>query len=318
MFEDPPGIQRPASRKKTQNPRVCTGGPSGVSSDLGPGAGDGEGAWRSSRRGPKFMLIRAEPASSLPCAAPAASSPGHSAGRSGRAAPGGGTRALRGSPIGGGSRAGELRILRGRHRAGPSGDRVRWVTVCPCGCAPSRRCSRRRRPRAHRSSHGQHSPVPPATASTLQDGVLGFARGRISKCGGPAAAGTRVWGGGAWRATTPTCQDPRRGVETRGPQPRKGRFPQRDLLRGRAPHVPGDCGVGEEQVSGGALARRLGSWQCPWKPFQRSNIFQLLCEQTPGTEDQVEGEEAGLSSPGTRGSPPSLAFCLSFAPRGCG
>lgn len=183
MFEDPPGIQRPASRKKNQNPRVCTGGPSGVSSDLGPGAGDGEGAWRSSRRGPKFMLIRAKPASSLPCAAPAASSPGHSAGLSGRAAPGGGTRALRGSPIGGGSRAGERRILRGRHRAGPSGDRARWVTVCPCGCAPSRRCSRRRRPRAHRSSHGQHSPVPPATASTLQDGVLGFARGRISKCG---------------------------------------------------------------------------------------------------------------------------------------
>lgn len=140
------------------------------------------------------MLIRAEPASSLPCAAPAASSPGHSAGRSGRAAPGGGTRAPWGSPSGGGSRAGERRILRGRHRAGPSGDRARWVTVCPCGCAPSRRCSRRRRPRAHRSSHGQHSPVPPATASTRQDGVLGFARGRISKCGARSRP-ERVGGG---------------------------------------------------------------------------------------------------------------------------
>lgn len=304
---------------KKKKPSCLHGGPSGVSSDLGPGAGDGEGAWRSSRRGPKFMLIRAEPASSLPCAAPAASSPGHSAGRSGRAAPGGGTRAPWGSPSGGGSRAGERRILRGRHRAGPSGDRARWVTVCPCGCAPSRRCSRRRRPRAHRSSHGQHSPVPPATASTRQDGVLGFARGRISKCGARSRP-ERVVGGRVARGAPPLPPARTRAEASRpgDPQPRKGRFPQRDLLRGRAPHVPGGCGVGEEQVSGGALARRLGSWQCPWKPFQRSNIFQLLCEQTPGTADQVEGEEAGLPSPGTRGAPPSLAFCLSFAPRGCG
>jgi hypothetical protein len=130
------------------------------------------------------MLIRAEPASRLPCAAPAASSPGHSAGRSGRTAPGGRTSALRGSVASGrGSPEGERRIPRGRHPEGQSDDRARWAAVCPCGCAPSRRCSRGRRPRAPLSSRGPHSPVPPVTASTPPDGVRGCARGHTSKRG---------------------------------------------------------------------------------------------------------------------------------------
>lgn len=129
------------------------------------------------------MLIRAEPASRLPCAAPAASSLGHSVGRSGRTAPGGRTSAPRGSRVAAGAGRASRGSPRGRHPKGPSDDRERWAAVCPCGCAPSRRCSRGRRPKAPRSSHGPHSRVPPVTASTPPDGVRGCARGRTSKRG---------------------------------------------------------------------------------------------------------------------------------------
>ncbi|XP_072800334.1 EMILIN-3 isoform X2 [Vicugna pacos] len=182
-------------------PRGCAllnlslpGGPSGVSLELGRGAGGGVGAGGGERRGPKFMLIREEPASRLPSAAPAASSAGHSAGRSHREAPGGRASELRG-----------LRPAAGPRRAsggwtpggGPARGQVetrgpRWAAAaCRSGCAPSRRCSRGRRPRAPRSSLGPRRPVPPATASTRRDGARGCARGRTRRKG-PGLFGERL------------------------------------------------------------------------------------------------------------------------------
>lgn len=171
---------------------------------------------------------------------------------------------------------------------------------------------------------GQGYPAPRA-ARTTQCLPLQPLHHRMASAAAPGATqvsagpghGGNARGAPAWRAATPTCRDRRGDVETWVPQPPMGRFPLHDPLRGQAPRHPGGCGVGEEQVSRGGLARRLGSWQCPWKPFQRSNIFQLRCEQTPGAADQVEGEEEGLSAPGTRGAPQSNAFCLSSALRGC-
>lgn len=261
------------------------------------------------------MLIRAEPASRLPCAAPAASSPGHSAGRSGRTAPGGRTSALRGSRVAAGA---------GRASGGsPAGGTPRGRVTTERDGPPSARVAVRRRGAALGGT-GQGHPAP-RTARTAGCLPLQPLHHRMASAAAPGAAqvsagpgrGGNTRGAPAWRAATPTCQDPRGGVETWVPQPSMGRFPRHDPLRGQAPRHPGGCGVGEEQVSRGGLARRLGSWQCPWKPFQRSNIFQLRCEQTPGAADQVEGEEEGLSAPGTRGAPQSNAFCLSSALRGC-
>lgn len=75
-----------------------------------------------------------------------------------------------------------------------------------------------------------------------------------------------------------------------GPSPRPGGRPTLREAAGLA-----------KKISRGGLARRLGSWQCPRKPFQRSNIFQLRCVQTPGAADQVEGEEGRRSAQGARG-----------------
>ncbi|XP_016074778.1 PREDICTED: EMILIN-3 [Miniopterus natalensis] len=63
---------------------------------------------------------------------------------------------------------------------------------------------------------------------------------------------------------------------------------------------------------GGLVRRRRGSWQCPRKPFQRSNIFQLRCVQTPDAADQVEGEEGGRCE---RGALPHAAPGPPIPPR---
>lgn len=212
----------------------------------------------------------------------------------------------------------------GRESGGsPAGGTPRDRVTTERDGPPSARVAVRRRGAALGGA-GQGHPAP-RTASTAQCLPLQPLHHRMASAAAPGAAqvsagpghGGNARGAPAWRAATPTCRDPRGGVETWVPQPSMGRFPRHDPLRGQAPRHPGGCGVGEEQVSRGGLARRLGSWQCPWKPFQRSNIFQLRCEQTPGAADQVEGEEEGLFAPGTRGAPHSNALCPSSALRGC-
>lgn len=87
--------------------------------------------------------------------------------------------------------------------------------------------------------------------------------------------------------------------------------PGAEPLLGRAPHAPGGCGAGEEKGTEGAWRGGLGSWQCPRKPFQRSNIFQLRCVQTPGERTRwrerrkggPRAKHAGLPRPGPPLSP---------------
>lgn len=231
-----------------------TGGPSGVSSELGRGAGGREGAGGGERRGPKFMLIRAEPASRLPSAAPAASSAGHSAGRSRCEAPGGRASELRGPRAAAGpGREGERRGRRGGRTAGggPARGQVesrgpRWAAACRCGCAPSRRCSRGLRPRAPRSSRGPRRPVPPATASTRRDGARGCARRRTSKRG-PRPAGSGRDGVREALPPAPTARG-RRGLRAPEAERRPGAgAPRSGRLRGW-----------RRKISRGGLARRLG------------------------------------------------------------
>jgi hypothetical protein len=222
----------------------------------GGGLAAEEGAGRGEWRGPKFMLICTEPASRLPSAAPAASSAGHSAGHNRRGAPGGQVSALRAPRVAagpgpasgeGGGRTPAGGTARSQVETGP-----RWATaVCPSGCAPSRRCSQERRPRAPRSSRGPRRPVPPATASTRRDGARGCARGHTSKRGPRSGGNGR---GGAHAAGRRShLPGPRGGVEAQGTPGRdsEGRMPRTELLLGRAPYAPGGCGTGEEKEARG-------------------------------------------------------------------
>lgn len=215
---------------------LLSGGPSGVSPELGRGAGGGEGAGGTERRGPKFMLIRAEPASRLPSAAPAASSAGHSAGRSSREAPGGRASELRGPrPAAGPGRASGGAAS--RHPAGaPRG--ARWRPGGRNGPPPPAGLAVRRRGAALGGA-GQGHPAPRAARAArclplqpLHDGMASSAAPGAAQVSGPCPGREA---GGIGPGGAPTCPGRTRGH----------RAPEAEPPPGRAPHAPGGCGTGE-------------------------------------------------------------------------
>lgn len=258
MFRDPPEIQRPASRLLVFLTSCLHGGPSGVSSDLGPGGWRTGGGWRSSRRSPKFMLIRAEPASRLPCAAPAASSRGHSAGRSGRAAPGSQTSTLRGSRV----KAGAGLASGGFPAGGTARGRVETERYGP----PSARVAVRRGGAALGGA-GQGHPAP-RTASTAQCLPLQPLYDRMASAAAPWAAQVSVGLGG--------------GGNPRG-APRVARRHSHLLAPARSRRDPGTPATGGAVPparsfarAGAPRSRRLRGWRRTSQPRGPGAAAEIL------------------------------------------
>lgn len=202
----PPGTQLPAPLPHRGCPLLSgllARGPSGVSLELGRGAGGEEGAGGGEQRGPEFMLIRAEPASRLPSAAPAASSAGHSAGRSRCEAPGGRASELRGPrPVAGpGRTSGGAARRAGGHLAGPPRG-TRWKPGGRDGPPPPA-CLAVRHGSAALGGAGQGYPAPRAARAAqrlplqpLYDGMAPAAPpGAAQVSAGSAGTGGREAGG---------------------------------------------------------------------------------------------------------------------------